>query len=777
MIKKVIKIKNVGKFKDFSASGDISFDKTNIIYGENSTGKTTLTSIIRSLILNNSELISERRSFGSNKDQYVELLFENNKLFKFKDMIWNERKDDLENIEIFDEFFINKNISTGMDILSEHQKCLYGFAIGKEGVALAKEIEKIKNDLKTNKYSELNSLEEQIKRLSNGCFEVKEFVDLPENKKIDKKLEERKREINIVEKSAEIKEKGYLKNLPILTFKVDFIELKNLLKKSLVPISGEALRKTTEHINKLVTVIGKEAEEWIHQGLSCVENTKDNKCPFCQQDLNNAKTTIESYQQYFNEEYRKLKEDINKYSGQIERLNIEQSLSNIKSVYLTNIALIEFWINFLTFTEFPELKNLDQYNEKVVKLFKNIKLLIKKKSESILESIDTSNRINKLSELVKTLDKEIYSYNSKVEICNEEIKKLKEKQLDITKLKDDLKKLKIQKKRYSEEAVALCNKYTKCKNEIENSKKLVGEKKKDLKKEISQKVEKYGKKTNEILEKFGSPFKIVQQTSRYRGQGEEPYYEYFLEMEGSAAIDPLKKAKFTLSSGDRNALALAFFLAKIYIAPSIEHEIIIFDDPITSFDFNRKRRTIEFIINLSQNAKKQTIILTHLNTFAFELHDSLKDIHIKPKCLQIINGDIKKWDINEEKKHPFFKNLSRLESFLNYQEETPIEEARRLIRICLEDKLKFGYFQFFKDLGNEYWLGDIVKKFRDLKDDKKLRFKHHNKEEVIEELGNLCDFSSPSHHSNISTPYKTDYTQTEIVNYVKSTLKLIYKWL
>jgi len=777
MIKKVIKIKNVGKFKDFSASGDISFDKTNIIYGENSTGKTTLTSIIRSLILNNSELISERRSFGSNKDQYVELSFENNKLFKFKDMIWSERKDDLENIEIFDEFFINENISTGMDILSEHQKCLYGFAIGKEGVTLAKEIERIKNDLKTNKYSELNSLEEQIKILSNGYFEVKEFVDLPENKKIDKKIEERKREIDIVEKSAEIKEKGYFKNLPILSIKVDFIELKNLLKKSLVPISGEALRKTTEHIKKLVTVIGKEAEEWIHQGLSCIENTKDNKCPFCQQDLSNAKATIESYQQYFNEEYRKLKEDIDKYSGQIERLNIEQSLNNIKSIYLTNIALIEFWKNFLTFTEFSELKNLGQYNEQVVKLFKNIKLLVKKKSESILESIDTSNRINELSELVKALNKEIDSYNSKVEICNEEIKKLKEKQLDVTTLKDNLKKLKIQKKRYSEEVVVLCNKYTECKNKIENSKKLVGEKKKDLKKEISQKVEKYGKKTNEILEKFGAPFKIVQQTSRYRGQGEEPYYEYFLEMEGSAVIDPLKKAKFTLSGGDRNALALAFFLAKIHIAPSIAHEIIIFDDPITSFDFNRKRRTIEFIRNLSQNTKNQTIILTHLNTFAFELYDSLKDIHIKPKCLQIINGNIKKWDINEEKKHPFFKNLSRLESFLNYQEENLIEEARKLIRICLEDKLKFGYFQFFEDLGNEYWLGDIIKKFRDLKDDEKLRFKHHNKEEVIEELGNLCDFSSPSHHSNILTPYKTDYTQTEIVNYIKSTLKLIYEWL
>lgn len=45
MIEKFIKIQNVGKFSDFNYSGtihgNINFNKVNIIYGENGTGKTT----------------------------------------------------------------------------------------------------------------------------------------------------------------------------------------------------------------------------------------------------------------------------------------------------------------------------------------------------------------------------------------------------------------------------------------------------------------------------------------------------------------------------------------------------------------------------------------------------------------------------------------------------------------------------------------------------------------------------------------------------------------
>jgi len=772
MISKFIKIKNIGRFRDFSASGDITFGKVNIIYGENSTGKTTLTSLIRSLISNKSDLVLERKTFSSTDEQYVELLF-NGKVFKFQNSSWNNCDIDL-NIEIFDEFFINENIYTGLDILSEHQKYLYQFAIGEEGIALAREIEKIKKDLQTNKHPDLNSLKQQIQRLIEKYFEVEEFVNLNEDKEIDKKIEEKNREISVAEASNEIREKELLKEIQPLSLPFDLGTIKHLLEKSLTTISEEALQKVTQHISKLGNVLKEDTETWLHQGLLCVENIKDNSCPFCQRDITTAESTIKSYQQYFNEDYRKLKGDIDKYSGQIQGFNIEQFLNKIEIIGLNNSTLIEYWKRFLTAIEFPQLKEFEEYSGQIAKFFKGVKLLFENKSKSILEPIN-ADYIDRLSESVKKLNDNITAYNQKIRNYNKTVTELKAKQSDINELKNDFKKLEIQKERFSEKTKDLCNKYQKCEEEIKELDKLVEQKKKDLNSAIFDKVGKYGAETNRILEKFGAPFKIVRLTQRYRGKGEEPYLEYFLEIEGYE-VNPLQEAKFTLSGGDKNAIALAFFFAKIIVDKRIENKIIIFDDPISSFDINRKRRTIEFIRDLSKNAK-QTIVLTHLNTFAFELYDSLKDIGVSPKCLQIINRNLKEWNINEDKKPPFFKNFSRLETFISNNEKINLDEARRLIRICLEDKLNFGYFQFLKDLGDDFWLGTMVKRFRELKDNPSFKFKHSNNEEVINELENLCDFSGPSHHSNITTTYRTDYTHTEIVNYVKSSLKLIYEWL
>jgi len=776
MIKKFIKIKNVGKFKNFAASGDITLDKVNIIYGENSAGKSTLTSVIRSLILNKPELILERKTFGADGDQNIELFFDNGnreQVFKFQNSKWNDWNDDFGNIEIFDEFFINENIYTGLEIQSEHQKCLYHFAMGKEGVGLAGEIEEIKKDLQSNKYPELNSLKEQIGKITKNYFDVETYINLIEDKDIDIKIEEKKQELSVSEASEEIREKAILNEIPPFALPFDLSDLKTLLGKSLSTISEEALQKTIQHIKKLDDVLQKGAESWIHQGLLAVENIKDNKCPFCQQDLEKAKLTIKSYQQYFNEEYRELKESIKQYSRQIEGVNIEQLLNDVKNIDLTNNALLEFWKRFMNI-EAPEIRDFEKYYKQIAKYYAEVKLALESKSKSILVSLEI-NCVDMLFNSISEFNRVIENYNSFVRSLNIQIREIKKRQPNIDELRKAIEKHEIEKQRYSPEIKELCEKYRSIKNEIDGAKKLIDEKREDLKSAISQKVEKYGEETNKFLDKFGTPFKIVKPKPRYKGKGEEPYFEYFLEVEG-CEIDPLQKTKFTLSGGDRNAFAVAFFLAKTNADGNIEDKIIIFDDPISSFDTNRERRTIEFIRDLSQKVR-QTIVLTHLNTFAFELYDSIRDIGISPKCLQIINRDIKEWDIEEEKKHPFFKNISKLEAFVSGQEEIDLDEARKLIRICLEDKLKFNYFQFFKDLGKECWLGPIVKKLREIKDDSGLKFKYSNKEEVINELGNLCDFSGPSHHSSITTPYKTDYTRDELLNYVKSTLKLIYEWL
>ena len=53
--------------------------------------------------------------------------------------------------------------------------------------------------------------------------------------------------------------------------------------------------------------------------------------------------------------------------------------------------------------------------------------------------------------------------------------------------------------------------------------------------------------------------------------------------------------RFSLSAGAKNSLALSFFISSIEISDNLENLTLIFDDPVTSFDYSRKSTTINIL--------------------------------------------------------------------------------------------------------------------------------------------------------------------------------------
>ena len=85
MIEKFISIKNIGRFRDCSPRGDVTFRKLTLLFAENGRGKTTLCAILRSLQTGHPEFISERKTLGTINPTSVQirlggcnLTFENN---------------------------------------------------------------------------------------------------------------------------------------------------------------------------------------------------------------------------------------------------------------------------------------------------------------------------------------------------------------------------------------------------------------------------------------------------------------------------------------------------------------------------------------------------------------------------------------------------------------------------------------------------------------------------------------------------------------------------
>ncbi len=74
----------------------------------------------------------------------------------------------------------------------------------------------------------------------------------------------------------------------------------------------------------------------------------------------------------------------------------------------------------------------------------------------------------------------------------------------------------------------------------------------------------------------------------------------------------------TLSAGDRNTLALAFFFASLDQDPQLAQKIVVIDDPMTSLDEHRSLTTVQEMRRLVARVR-QVIVLSHSKPFLCQL--------------------------------------------------------------------------------------------------------------------------------------------------------------
>lgn len=289
MLQKLISIKNVGKIKKLSASGDCEFAKSTLIFGENATGKTTLVTIFRSLKDNSPNLLIGRKSLGTSDEIEIDLRFDSSNI-KFKDNSWDSQFSD---IEIFDSKFISDNVFHGTYVDLSNRRKLQIYALGEESVALSREVIKLDVDIRSLQ-SEIRSIEERIRREIIGAYSIESFIGMSSAYEVDTKIKEKEKLIE------ELKESERILNRPLLTEinypTMDTTKLDEILQMSLENVSEEAEKKVQLHLKNYFN--DDEDESWLRKGLSHI---KEDTCPFCEQNLN-AVQIVDYYKQYFAEE-------------------------------------------------------------------------------------------------------------------------------------------------------------------------------------------------------------------------------------------------------------------------------------------------------------------------------------------------------------------------------------------------------------------------------------------------------------------------------------------
>lgn len=762
MIEKFISIKNVGRFRDCRPRGDVAFRKLVLLFAENGRGKTTLCAILRSLQNGSSEFISERKTLGTTDSASVQIRVGGNTI-SFSNNTWSATH---PNIVIFDSVFINNNVYSGDHVDHEHKKNLYRIIVGEQGVQLTRQIEDLDSKIR-GVTGDINTKTDAVSRnLPNG-IRFDDYLVWQPVENIEHKIQQKNTEIaNIhraLENATEIKNKNSLKKITLPVFPSDFL---TILAEQLTDIVADAELLVRQQIAE--HQMGSDGEIWLSQGMGFIEN---DKCPFCGQGIS-ANSLISAYSSHFNAAYKALKHEVKQLSGRITNAIGESALATTQQALSDNLTLVEFWKQFvdIDLTDFP----FKDIRIKYATLHDIALALAQRKqqapTETVLPEPDFQTGFNAVSALQHSLQ----DYNNAIDACNARIHEQKmatQQGGDLATLKNELVGLEAQKKRFELEVVQACEDYqsvTEVKIHLEEQKRNA---KDELDQYCQQILQSYELFINEYLEQFNTGFRLVNTQHSYRGGTPSSQFQIQINDMPVALGDSRTPSgtpcfKTTLSSGDRSALALAFFLAALEQDPEISNKIIILDDPFTSLDRFRRTCTQQLIQNLA-NIAQQVIVMSHDSHFLKLIFDAYPGNETKAMQLAHIGDStmIGEWDIVTETQSTYYMNHAALLSFSRDRTGAPLSVARA-IRPFLEGWLRIHFPGHFQP--NE-WLGNFIDKIRNADNNSGLQHAQPD----LSELEAINNYSKKYHHDQNPNSDLESISGEELHGFVKRTLRLV----
>lgn len=685
MIKKILKIKNVGRFKSVATlNNDIAFKKTTIIFGYNTYGKSTLTSIFRSLKENNAHYVHGRKTFGSSDTQEIEILDSNNNKFIFSSS-WENK-----NIEIFDNDFISKNVFYGDSINKEQQSSLYKILIGDEIYKLKQNIDKAKKGQDVLE-REKNVIEAGFIKRNLGTFAT--FLRLKDDSNIDQKIKETQDQIKQQENLDSLKilvSKTPLKST-FSNFKVEFLKTLDL--------------SVEENVNKHIEKNWKDAtasKDFLNNGLDLLK--ENGGCVFCGQDLTGINDFIIDLRKVFSDEYKNLKELINKFGNNFISIDLEKIFLEFEKYGLNLRDKLDYKKLLLTKT------NID----KKVKAKQN-DLNLKSDFDGDSDFVAFLEELKKLSSIFNAIETQPTGDTSRLIL-----------------LKGMLNKQELTKYRFSKEGVSVFDAYNKTIRELELKKKEIKKLNLELAKKVDEIFKKNEERINYYLKELGANFSLKNfSPNAHMGLVNTHFCDFQFVIDDVHVIQVSNKTrkdepepenrphfKNTLSDSDRRILAFAFYLAKLSNDDELKNKIIVLDDPFSSFDENRKEETAKLLTNLKNSDNdepEQKIILTHDKGFLCRLFVKLTH---ESKVLKIRYSltDGSTFDVcnveDDFLKENYFRDIEYIKN--SVENSVNVNEALKKARPCLEHLLKRKYyFSLSAETLKKKSVGDYLNEIKD----------------------------------------------------------------
>ncbi|MDD4409083.1 MAG: AAA family ATPase [Candidatus Pacebacteria bacterium] len=604
MIKRIKKIINIGRFSNCLAPG-CEFKNETIIFGLNTQGKSTITAILRSIQTNNNDILIGRKTFGVAGTQNIEIDFEQEGVidkYVFQNCAWNKTN---QNIHIFDSKFIADNVFNGESITFDQQKNLNTIIIGKKGQELNNEIIALqeKSEYFANKKTEMTK---EFFRYFPG-IDFAKFKSYLKDDDIDNKIKDKEKEIKFEQGKEEIKKliKSHIISLSSIRFNI-----KDTLIRTLDAKQEEIERHIKSHF-----ATDNNAQSFLSEGLGFLKKKPIDgslrSCVFCGQKLEvEAEQLISTYATYFKGGYKDLQNEIAKAIDYFKSVGIGAILEKIAFDLKTNDLDIG-----LTDTKIDDLVNLKVDFEKEID---------KKRDLNYIIDFDSFNKLKSYIEEIKT-----------------DLGKLEQDKLNIAspktilQLESEKKYLEIIKKRHENTWIKFCFDWDTIEADADKVRAEREKKRKELEIYSTSIFDTHKETINSLCTKMGASFEIedFKALKKIVGKDERIFtIKFFGKHKVSIDSEDEKAPNFknTLSESDKRLLAFAFFISLLMHDHELDNKIVIFDDPVSSFDSERSRKTVHCITDIAckyKDAKgvevtispRQKIILTHEERFAKSL--------------------------------------------------------------------------------------------------------------------------------------------------------------
>jgi len=213
MLKKIVAIRNVGRFRNSAAPGNPQLLRHTLILGANGYGKTTLCAVLRSLRTGDASIILGRKTLGTGEAPAVELLLDATPS-RFNGAAWSAPH---PAIAIFDDVFVAENVHSGEVVELDHKRNLYRVIIGEDGVRLSEGDAKLAADSRA-KTGEISAAARAIQPHVPAGMKLEAFIALPATADIDVQITGQERTVAAIRQTGVIKARAALSEfaLPVL---------------------------------------------------------------------------------------------------------------------------------------------------------------------------------------------------------------------------------------------------------------------------------------------------------------------------------------------------------------------------------------------------------------------------------------------------------------------------------------------------------------------------------------------------------------------------------